>query len=106
MSNEAVAKLQSKLQQVRELNKALQEETDAGEVVIGKAHNEKENICWLVHITKIILQLLVNRICPSAIADRIVIHIKSLSYYAIIIALLSESHAIRCQGMLRIIYEI
>ena len=68
--------LQTEMHFEKEVNEFLQDEAIANETTIGKVCNEKDSLCWLVHVTTLALDLLANRIRPSTIADSVAMHAK------------------------------
>ena len=84
----------------------MQEENNIQEIVIYKVCNEKAYPYWPVYVTKIILELLANRMCLSTYIDNIAIHAKFLGTRVVIGELLSESYTRRSRGILRIVLEI
>ena len=91
---------------MKDKNELLQEELNSNTIVIGKVRNNKGVLCWLVYATKLILDLLANRTCPSAMSSSIAIHAKTFSREIVINELPSESYIRRCQGILRCVEEI
>ena len=101
-----IESLELELSKVKDKNTLLQEELNSDTIVIGKVRNNKGVLCWPVHITKLVLDLLANRTHPSAVLNSIATHVKTFSRKIVINELPSESYIRRCQGILRCVEEL
>ena len=94
--DEKIECLELELAKMKDKNELLQEELKSDTIVIGKVRNSKGVLCWQVHATKLILDLLANGTCPSAVSSSIAIYAKAFSREIIINELPSESYIRRC----------
>ena len=94
--DEKIECLELELAEVKGKNELLEEELKSDAIVIGKVWNSKGVLCSLVHVTKLILDLLANGTRPSAVSNSIAIYAKAFSRKIIINELSSEGYIRRC----------